>query len=77
MVPSAGLTRHHCVILDGPPHDHDGVVERALSLLNKLLRSSTQDQRARLGLRAAGEQVEPAAKKQQGIYNSMYYRFLK
>ncbi len=41
------------------PDDHDGVVERALSLLHELLGPAPQDERAALRLRAAVEEVEP------------------
>ena len=51
------LTRHHCIILDGPPYNHDGIVERSLRLFNKLLCSSSQDQCASLSLRATSEDV--------------------
>ncbi len=41
------------------PDNHDGVVERALSLLHELLGPAPQDERAALRLRAAVEEVEP------------------
>jgi len=41
------------VVLDGAAHNHDGVVERALRLLQELLGTTTQDQGARLGIGAA------------------------
>ncbi len=41
------------------PDNHDGVVERALSLLHELLSPAPQDERAALRLRAAVEEVEP------------------
>ena len=49
--------RHDRVVLDRAAHDHDGVVERALGLLDELLGAAAQYERARLGLRAAGEDV--------------------
>lgn len=46
--------------LDGPADDHDGVVQGALRLLRELLGSTSEDDGARLGLRAALEKVIPA-----------------
>merc|ERR1719348_1893624 len=50
---------HHAVVLHSPPHDHDGVMEAALSLLHELLRPATKDDGARAGLGASVEEVEP------------------
>lgn len=46
--------------LDGSPHYHDGIVQGPFRLLHELLGASSQDYRARLGLRAAREEVIPA-----------------
>lgn len=46
-------------VLDGPLDDHDGVVQTPLDLGDELLGPSPQQQRARLGLGAPLEQVEP------------------
>lgn len=43
-----------------PAHDHDGVMQRAVRLLHELLGTASQDDGARLGLRAALEEVVPA-----------------
>lgn len=46
--------------LDGPANNHNGVVQGALRLLCELLGSTSEDDGARLGLRAALEKVIPA-----------------
>lgn len=43
-----------------PPDDHDGIVERSLRLRDELLRSSSQEDGARLRLAAALEEVVAA-----------------
>lgn len=45
--------------LDGPPDNHDGVVQGPLCLLHKLLCTTTEDDSACLGLRAASEEIVP------------------
>lgn len=54
-------TCNDSVVLHGPSDDHDGVVQRPLRLLHELLGSTADDDRASLGLRAAGEEVEAVA----------------
>jgi hypothetical protein len=43
--------------LDSTSHDHDGVVEGTLSLIDVLIGTSSEDEGARLGPGAAGEEV--------------------
>lgn len=45
--------------LDGPAHDHDGIVQRAFRLLHELLSPAPQDDGTCLGLGAALEEVVP------------------
>lgn len=57
--------------LDGPAYNHDGIVQRALRLLCELLCATSQDDGARLGLRAALEKVIPA-RRTEGFDQSTY-----
>ena len=50
---------HDRVVLRGAANDHDGIVNGSLGLLDELLRSTAQDDCARLRLRTAGEEVVP------------------
>lgn len=45
--------------LDGPPHNHDGVVQGPLCLLHKLLGATAEDDGASLSFGAAGEEIVP------------------
>ena len=47
----------HRVVLHGAAHNHDGVVDRPLRLLDELLGAATEDDGACLGLGAAREEV--------------------
>ena len=51
--------RHDSIILDGSPHNHDGIMQGALCLLNELLRSPSQYHGAGLSTWTAGEEVVP------------------
>ncbi len=57
------LTRDDGVVLDGASHDHDGVVQGALRLLDELFGAASQYHRARLRLRAASEEIVPEMNK--------------
>lgn len=48
-------------MLDCTAHNHNGIMERAFDLGDKLLSATTHDNRARLGLGAASEQVVAVA----------------
>lgn len=52
-------TSNDPVVLDRPLDNHDGIVQTPLDLGNKLLRTTTQQQRTRLGALAVLENVEP------------------
>eukprot|EP00047_Mylnosiga_fluctuans_P001742 m.221713 g.221713 ORF g.221713 m.221713 type:complete len:557 (-) comp10637_c0_seq1:26-1696(-) len=52
-------TSNNGVVLDRATHNHDGIVQRALRLLDELLGTAAHDDRARLGLGAAREEVVP------------------
>ncbi len=54
-------TAHDGLVADGPLHDHDGVVQRALDFGNELLGTTAQDKGAGLGLGAVLEEVEALA----------------
>mmetsp|Transcript_20838 Transcript_20838/g.54147 ORF Transcript_20838/g.54147 Transcript_20838/m.54147 type:complete len:254 (+) Transcript_20838:861-1622(+) len=58
---NGATARHNSIVLDGPPHNHDGVVKRPLRFLDELLGPPAEDQRACLGLRAPLEEVVPLA----------------
>lgn len=45
--------------LNGPPDNHDGIMQGPLRLLHELLGTSTQEYGASLGLGAASEEVVP------------------
>lgn len=49
----------------GTSNNHDGIVEGALCLLEELFCTATQDNGARLSLRAAHEQVESVAGREE------------
>lgn len=53
-------------MFEGAAHDHDGVVEGAFRLLEELFRATSQDDGARLSLRAAHEQVESVMGEKRG-----------
>ena len=55
---ASSSTGDDLVVLDRSLDDHDRVVQTSLHLRNELLGTSSQDQSARLGLRAVLEQVE-------------------
>lgn len=52
---------HDRVVLERTAHDHDGVVERTLGLLDELLGTAAQNERARFSLRTTREDVVPLA----------------
>lgn len=45
--------------LDGPPDNHDGVMQGPLCFLHKLLSTTTEDEGTRLGLGATSEEIVP------------------
>lgn len=45
--------------LDGPPDNHDGIVQGPLCLLHKLLSTTTEEDGASLSLGAASEEIVP------------------
>ncbi len=49
---------HDCVVLDGPAHNHDGIMERTFSFFHELLCTTAKNECARLGLGYTGEKVE-------------------
>jgi len=51
-------TSHYGVIFDGPSNDHNGIMQRSLSLLKELLSASSHDECAGLSFRATFEQIE-------------------
>lgn len=50
--------------LDGPPHNHDGVMQGPLCLLHKLFSTTTEDDGTCLGLSAASEEIVPMSRMQ-------------
>jgi hypothetical protein len=54
-------TCNYITILDSPLNHHDGIVQAALDLLDKLVCAATQNECARLRLRALLEHVEALA----------------
>jgi len=57
------LTRDDSVVLDGAPHDHDGVMERPLCLFEELFSSTSQNDGTRFGVFTTLENVKPIEKK--------------
>merc|ERR1719387_3410409 len=53
--------RNNLLVLVRATHDHDSVVQRAIDLVDELLRSATDDNGDCLGLRAIDEEVIPFA----------------
>ena len=52
-------TGHHRGILHGSPHNHDGIMQAALCLIDELLRAASQHHGGCAGSRAPLEQVVP------------------
>lgn len=56
--------------LDGPPNNHDGVVQGPLCLLHKLLSATAEDDGASLSFGAASEEIVPTSRVKSYIHVS-------